>query len=354
MSIFTKRMRQLFQIQHALSALFFLIIYFLFFAVTLRPTTYDLASLTSDPEVLSTDLNDPVRSSLEDLVLDAKESITLIIYSLSDRKILNALQTAAHKCRSVTIIYDPVETHIEYLPKDPCIRYIPFKPKGLMHNKLLVLDHKYVWTGSANLSTKSLTSQGNLVLAFESTNLAERIETLALAMIEKHPYNTAPLRLIRGEQQTTVYFHPYHGSLTQRDLVDRINKAKERVFVAMFTFTNRLLAQALVEAKNRGVDVRVVFDKNSSKRTCRRIWTYLKAHAIPCGYRKKPGLLHYKTALIDNTLVTGSCNWTKAAFCVNNETVLIIDPISEKQKCWFDGWWNIVEKTSSLTMPINH
>ena len=336
------------KLQSAFAALTAIILYTILSTLCFKPPASTLADISTSFSFMSTDRNDPVQSSIEDLILDAKESVTLIIYSLSDYKIIKALKSASSKGKQITVLYDPTETGEGAFSLGPTIRCIPCKAKGLMHNKLVVIDHSYVWMGSANLSLKSLTSHGNLVMTIDCKQLATRIEDLADHLIRKKPYITPPLELISKEQKTTVFFHPYHGQQSLRFLIDRINAATNRIFVAMFTFTNKDLATALAKAKQRGVDVRVVFDKDSCKRTSKKIFTFLRSQHIACGFRKKTGLLHYKTALIDNSLITGSCNWTKAAFSDNCETIVFIKPLNKNQKVWIEQWWRTVESISTL------
>ncbi len=297
---------------------------------------------------LSTDLKDPVRPSLEYAILHAKKSVLLIIYSLSDKKIISSLRTASEKGVEVVVIHDPIETTDAAFFVGKKVSCYPRRHQGLMHNKLLVIDHSVVWIGSANMSTRSLTAQGNLILTLRSPLIAEAIERLASTMISNSRYLSDPLSVQFSTSTLTIYFHPYHGKTALQSLINRIDKATKKVFVAMFTFTHPDLATALCRAKHRGVDVRVILDQESSKQTSRKTSLFLKKEGVVCGYRTKTGLLHYKVAIIDNLLVAGSCNWTKAGFMANHETMLFIDPLSDSQQQHIDLWWKRVEYFSSL------
>jgi len=296
----------------------------------------------------STEIDLSLRPSMEKAILDAKESILLIIYSLSDPTIINALSSAAQRGVAVTVIHDPVETPDARFLLGSDVVCHPRRGRGLMHNKLLVIDHTVVWLGSANMSTRSLTEQGNLVVALACPPLARAIEQLGTAMINKTPLKTPPLVLDYKKSRWTFFFHPYHGAESFRELLARIEGASKRVFVAMFTFTHPDLVSALCRAKERGVDVRVVLDQESAQRTSRAALVRFKRNKIPCGYRTKSGLLHYKAALIDDLLVAGSCNWTRAGFLYNHETLALIDPVPESHRAWIERWWEAVEKSSSL------
>jgi phosphatidylserine/phosphatidylglycerophosphate/cardiolipin synthase-like enzyme len=88
----------------------------------------------------------------------------------------------------------------------------------------------------------------------------------------------------------------------------------------------------------------VVFDKDSARQTSKKVYTSCKRDNIPSLCRKKSGLLHYKSAIIDSTLILGSANWTGAAFKVNDDFVLCIDPLTEELEHWVKEWWSVVEK----------
>jgi len=328
----------------ALAVLLYSCLAHLFFS----PPTVEIPQTAGSSVLFSTDVDTTLRPSMERAILDAKQSILLIIYSLSDPSIVNALTTAAQKGVDVTVIHDLVETPDAHNLLGKKVTCYGRRNRGLMHNKLLVIDHTSVWIGSANLSTRSLTEQGNLVVAMNCPALAAAIEQVGTTMVNRSPFKMPPCTIDSTSSRWTVYFHPWHGKQSLHDLLSRIDRAANRVFVAMFTFTHPDLVSALCRAKERGVDVRVILDQESSQRTSRAAFVRFKRKKIPCGYRTKSGLLHYKAAIIDDLFVGGSCNWTRAGFTSNHEALFLIDPIPEDQKAWIDNWWKTVERSSSL------
>jgi phosphatidylserine/phosphatidylglycerophosphate/cardiolipin synthase-like enzyme len=341
-------LRKLLRLQSALTLLFAFILYTALSEYIFTPSVVEVREEEGSYTFLSTDLHDTLRPSLEHSIRNAKQSVLLIIYSLSDKKIVHALKDAANRGVSVVVIHDPVETPDCGFLLGKQVTCYPRRGKGLMHNKLLVVDHSVVWLGSANMSTRSLTEQGNLVVALRSRAVAQAIELLSSSMISQSEYREPPLHVVFPKSKLTLFFHPYHGNLAFRSLISRINNASSRVFVAMFTFTHPELVSALCRAKQRGVDVRVIFDQESAQQTSRNPYLRFKREKIPCGYRTKQGLLHYKTAIIDSMLVAGSCNWTKAGFSANHEAMLFIEPVTPSQESFLDQWWKEVEKQSSL------
>jgi phosphatidylserine/phosphatidylglycerophosphate/cardiolipin synthase-like enzyme len=344
-------LRFLLKVSSLQSALAILLAFLLYTAATEYLFTPSITEVKEEEGAclfLSTDLKDPIRSSLEHSIRNAKESVLFIIYSLSDKKVISALRDVSLRGVDVMVVHDPVETQDCSFLLGKKVKCFSRRGQGLMHNKLLVVDHSIVWLGSANMSTQSLTQQGNFIIALHCHAIAKAIETLATSMISQSPYPSSPLHVKFHDSTLSLFFHPFHGSLAFQSLINRINAASKRIFVAMFTFTHPDLVSALCRAKERGVDVRVILDKDSSTQTSKKSYLKLKREGIPCGYRTKTGLLHYKTAVIDTTLVAGSCNWTKAGFTSNHEAMLFIETLSPSQQIWIDRWWNQVEQCSSL------
>ncbi len=118
-------------------------------------------------------------------------------------------------------------------------------------------------------------------------------------------------------------------------LLSLINDAQSKIYAAVYMITDKQIAQALIDAKKRGVDVQIIVDA-SSVETPYGKGTLLKENNIDLfvfNYNAKSdhkktwhsALMHNKFALIDQKLWTGSFNWTKSANLKNQENVIIID-----------------------------
>lgn len=119
-----------------------------------------------------------------------------------------------------------------------------------------------------------------------------------------------------------AYFSP-HGGCTAA-VIRELNSAKDAVLVQAYSFTSAPIAQALVAAHRRGVDVRVILDK--SQRTQRYSSATFLAHAgVQVLIDVAHAIAHNKTMVIDRKVVlTGSFNFTRAAEEKNAENLLII------------------------------
>src|ERR1035437_2555384 len=120
-----------------------------------------------------------------------------------------------------------------------------------------------------------------------------------------------------------VFFSP-HGGCTEA-VVKNLQSATNTVLVQAYSFTSAPIAQALVDAHKRGVNVTVILDK--SQRTERYSEADFFLHAdIPTFIDAKHNIAHNKVMVIDGRItITGSFNFTKSADNQNAENLLVLD-----------------------------
>jgi phospholipase D len=134
-----------------------------------------------------------------------------------------------------------------------------------------------------------------------------------------------------------VYFSPKGGCAEA--VTYWIGKANQSVHVLMYIFSLESIADALISAHKRGVEVMVVLDKSQSYTQ----FAVLRAAGIEVRNDTNwEGILHDKIAIIDGTIVlTGSFNWTETAENNNNENLIVVNSVdvaslyeTEFQKVW--------------------
>ena len=112
-------------------------------------------------------------------------------------------------------------------------------------------------------------------------------------------------------------------------IVASLRAAQRQVLVQAFSFTSRPIARALIDAKRRGVDVRMTADAAETQRLLGGRIAELAAAGIPVFIEERYQSAHNKVMVIDADLptgrvITGSYNWSFAAQRRNAENVLII------------------------------
>jgi len=113
-------------------------------------------------------------------------------------------------------------------------------------------------------------------------------------------------------------------------VVQAIDGARKTVFVQMYALTSRQIVSALVNAKRRGVDVRVIVDRRQldEDRSDTNAVARLASGGVPVLVDTVSGLMHNKIMIVDGaTVITGSFNYTWSAEHRNAENLLVIhDP----------------------------
>jgi phosphatidylserine/phosphatidylglycerophosphate/cardiolipin synthase-like enzyme len=124
------------------------------------------------------------------------------------------------------------------------------------------------------------------------------------------------------ETSIEVLFSPGGGCRDR--IIEEIRKAKKRLRVQVYMFTAKEIADAIIEAKKRGVDCEVIVDRSQEKMAYGRL-PVLKRAGVSILIDGEHETANNKVMLIDDrTIITGSYNYTKAAEEKNAENVLFI------------------------------
>lgn len=112
-----------------------------------------------------------------------------------------------------------------------------------------------------------------------------------------------------------------------QEIIALIASAHSYIYFAMYEFTLKNIADALVAAKQRGVDVRGLVDAGESSNSYNvPIMKELRAAGIPVEterHNSGNGIMHIKAIVTDSAYALGSYNWTKSATTQNDELLEI-------------------------------
>ena len=137
-------------------------------------------------------------------------------------------------------------------------------------------------------------------------------------------------------QSIDVAFSPSPEAI--RLIENTISKAEASINVAAYSFTAENIADALIDAHRRGVDVRVLLDKAQGKRHYRAIEEMQDA-GIPIRINSHYAIMHDKYIIIDSkTVETGSFNFTASAERRNAENVIVIKNNKKLAHEYMDNW----------------
>lgn len=173
----------------------------------------------------------------------------------------------------------------------------------------------------------------NPVLARKST-LMTAIESAASDLMERHESVTLP-----AMGTVEVAFSPKGGCTAAT--VRFIGEAHQSIRVAAYGLTSNPIGKALVEAKKRGVDVRVVADRehNGRRNSPNSIVNLLAANGIPVRIDSAVNIQHNKVIIVDgHSVQNGSFNLTSAAQTSNAENITIHRSFPELGRVFTDNW----------------
>jgi phosphatidylserine/phosphatidylglycerophosphate/cardiolipin synthase-like enzyme len=202
---------------------------------------------------------------------------------------------------------------------------------AFMHNKFVVIDNATVWTGSANLTVNDVFRNNNNMLRIVDQRLAENYtrkaddifnggggpDRLSVLVYPELPIGAALVR---------TSFAP--DNATTDGIVQAVQDARQQIDLLAFAFTSQPLAEAVIEAQQRGVVVRAVMETRNTKGTG-SVFGTLRGAGIDIHSDGNCYIMHHKVMIIDGrTVITGSFNFTRAAEAQNDENLLVITDAS--------------------------
>jgi len=120
----------------------------------------------------------------------------------------------------------------------------------------------------------------------------------------------------------STYFSPDRG--VADTLIGFIDRCETHICAAVYSITHDAIAEALIRAHNRGVQIRILMDKVQAGSQYADD-DKMVAAGIPVRLDTQSGSMHHKFVIGDSLAVgTGSFNWTVNADEANAENFVIL------------------------------
>ena len=222
----------------------------------------------------------------------------------------------------------------------------------IMHNKFFIVDGRYVWTGSANISDTGIGGySANIVAYIDSSYLAKyyTIEFEQMYLDGNYHKNKKKLKkenisAFIDEYEILLFFSP-QGRGVSKGIIPLIRQTNDSIDVSIFFLTHNKISKELVLAYERGVKVRVILDATAASNGYSK-HNYLRKHGIEVKVENWGGKMHMKAAVFDKKhVVVGSMNWTKAGEQKNDENTIIIKNSSKHGMqlfSFYEEMWNSI------------
>jgi phosphatidylserine/phosphatidylglycerophosphate/cardiolipin synthase-like enzyme len=126
-------------------------------------------------------------------------------------------------------------------------------------------------------------------------------------------------------------------------IVRTIDAARSQVLVQAFSFTHRDIADALIGAHRRGLDVQIIADLEQTESIDSAAMQSLVEAGLNVFTDADHAAAHNKVIIIDReakqpALITGSFNFTFAAQNRNAENVLVLRGNPDLTRAFFENW----------------
>jgi len=133
------------------------------------------------------------------------------------------------------------------------------------------------------------------------------------------------------------------GDAVDNLIVAAIDRAQTEVLVHAYTFTHRKIAQALINARRRGVAVAVLADREQARAVPQNVLAQLASGGIEVWLDGNFAAAHNKVIIIDAglphaTTITGSYNFTLAAQRSNAENIVVLHDNEPVAGAYRDNW----------------
>jgi phosphatidylserine/phosphatidylglycerophosphate/cardiolipin synthase-like enzyme len=167
----------------------------------------------------------------------------------------------------------------------------------------------------------------------------------------------APPRAMAANGSVQVAFPPWDNA--ERLVIEALDAARKEVLVQAFAFTSRGIANALIAARRRGVDVRITADRGQTFSGDNSRIPELAAAGIPVFLEVRYAAAHNKTMVIDaagpeSVVITGSFNFTWGAQHRNAENLLILRGNPELARAYHDNWQRQLADALPYAADLRH
>jgi phosphatidylserine/phosphatidylglycerophosphate/cardiolipin synthase-like enzyme len=277
---------------------------------------------------------------LVNAINQATTSIDIASFDFNLKNVVDALAAAQKRGVKVRLVIDAEEGNMDIEQTSTTSGYkalfelgrvnVPYvdggRSNGLMHNKIYIFDAKVLYIGSWNAAFNDTTRNDNNMLRITNTSIISNFLAKFNEMYENKRFGArAQVGAIRPKltaegTPVEIYFSPVDDVMSR--LIAEVNGAKKSVRFMIFTFTYDALADAMIAQMKKGLKVEgVIESRGASNGELPRLF----CAKVPVRSDGNSGTLHHKVIIIDDeTVITGSFNFTEGANIRNDDYSIII------------------------------
>ena len=280
---------------------------------------------------------------------NTQETLDIALYGWDKvEEIQNAIINAKSRGVKIRIVYDTSKNN--YYPETKELIKLADESATetnqiLMHNKFMIFDNQKLVTGSMNFSDTDFSGfNSNCLFFINSSEIAQiYLEEFNQMLSGRFHNDKKPVKhktVLLGNTKVTPYFSPTDKIIT-KNVIPLVNSAKKYIYIPAFILTHDELATALIQAKKRGVDVKIIIDATNTFASRSKV-KILRNATVPVKVENYAGKVHSKTIIIDDKyIIAGSMNFTKSGESKNDENALIIEDarLARYYRGFFEYLW---------------
>jgi len=269
---------------------------------------------------------DDCSSIIKNNIDNAKKLVHCAFFDLDLKDLINSIGKKSYNA-DVKVVID--DNNYDNQIKGQGIKVA--KSKQYMHNKFCVIDNNKVITGSMNPTDRGSNFNNNNLIIINSVHIADNYEDEfqelwngVYASGKNVKYNKIDTNIGIIEN----YFCPEDCTFDNQGgiykILELIRNSENSVKIASFSFTHEALADELLKADIRGLDVSVLIERKQRNGQGSQ-YTRLKDFGLNIKVDGNKYNMHHKFIIIDDKIVVvGSPNYSFSGFNRNDENILII------------------------------
>ena len=299
------------------------------------------------------DIKGSIAEALISLIDKARESIHICSFEMNLEEVADALIAAKKRGLEVVFITDD-EHGIEADEEDGLNLFSKMEEagieihddarSGLMHDKIWLFDKAVLWTGSCNITVNGVFRNNNDVVVLFSEDAAaiyeKEFDEMRAGEFGTTSTSTVDEQVIDiAGTEVRVFFG------AEDDVIDHISPivqaAEKSVQFMAYSFTHDTLGDAVIDRYEQGKDVMGIFELRGSETEYSELG---RMHDLGMQVRQDGNsrTFHFKNFILDeNTVMTGSFNFSESADESNDENFLLIgnETIAQLYLDEFDRRW---------------
>lgn len=331
-----------------------------------------------------------VDDELVQLIDGAERYMYLAVYNFNKTSVVQAVLRAFQRNIDVRVVGDIDEFYASgyqtmYLNN---INMTLGNASGIQHNKFAVVDDRFVFMGTGNISETDMVNNNNNWYIIENAQLVKLYKDEFLQMhnglfAAQKRQRSASTQIILNNNPFELYFSPYQGDEAMDRIIALVESATTSIHYMIFAHTHDELNAAMIRmARHRGIPVYGIHDSTFVSGVSEEAPKIYSAgfnndgSLNPTGpfirwdgnestkIKNNPahgGKMHCKTVLIDAgtpnaKMATGSFNWSNNAINNNDENVVIVNQARVVNTIYdqFKGAWGIANDMALRVQRRGH